>query len=261
DRSNAMVVQKNGRVGIGTNSPDAYLHVSGGDAILDRSTSTQGLTRTLIIGGAKATNDTAYAELIFKNYDHDNVIEYTGAKIISYNPTNGSNRGDLRFLTAPDGTQQRERMRIEGQGNVGIDCDPAVKFQVGDSGDGSTAEANAWNTFSDRRYKNDIRSIENANQLISQLNGRRFSWKKSGQNDLGFIAQEVEQVLPEIVHTNENGLKSLDYAKITPVLVEAIKEQWETIDEQQQMINKQSKDIAELKRMIHGLMAERTGDR
>ena len=246
-----------GRVGIGTNSPEVMLHASGGDVIIDRGSTLQGLTRSLTIGGAKSTNDTSYAEIIFENYDDDDVSEYIGAKIISLNPTNGSNRGDLRFLTAPNATAPVERMRIEGQGNVGIDCDPNVKFQVGVDGDGSVAEGNAWNTFSDRRYKSNIETLQNASEVIAQLHGRKFIWNYSGNQDIGFVAQEVEAVLPEIVHTNEAGYKSLDYAKVTPLLVEAIKEQNRIIEEQQQMNNRQQKDIAELKRMVNTLMTNR----
>jgi len=65
------------------------------------------------------------------------------------------------------------------------------------------------------------------------LRGVRFDWKKTsrkGQHDIGVIAQEVEQIIPEIVSEKEFGLmdgeiyKTVDYAKLTVILIEAVKE-------------------------------------
>ena len=49
--------------------------------------------------------------------------------------------------------------------------------------------------------------------------------------NVGVIAQEVEKVLPQLVHDRENGFKGVDYAKLTGLLIEAIKEQQKQIDE------------------------------
>ncbi len=186
------------------------------------------LTRSLKIAGAQNIASSSYAELQFSNFDvNDDAVDRVRAKITSTN-SNATGNGDMRFFTY-DGTLS-ERMRIEGAGNVGIDCDPAVKFQVGINGDGSTAEAIAWNTFSDRRYKSDITTIPNSIDIVKKLQGRSFRWHTSGDLDIGFIAQEVEAVLPDLVHTNLDGYKSLDYSRITPVLVEAIKAQQKMID-------------------------------
>jgi len=56
------------------------------------------------------------------------------------------------------------------------------------------------------------------------------------ETQLGFIAQEFEKVIPELVRTDENGYKSIDYVKLTPVLVEAIREQQKQIDELKQLV-------------------------
>ena len=53
--------------------------------------------------------------------------------------------------------------------------------------------------------------------------------KFSDQRQIGVIAQEVELVFPEVVDTNEDGYKSVDYSRLTPILLEAIKEQQLTI--------------------------------
>ncbi|MES2519455.1 MAG: tail fiber domain-containing protein [Bacteroidota bacterium] len=85
---------------------------------------------------------------------------------------------------------------------------------------------------SDIRYKKNIIPLENALYNILKINGVRYDWKQeefpeknfSDKNQIGFIAQEIEKIFPEMVITNENGFKSVDYARLTPVLVEAIKE-------------------------------------
>jgi len=63
---------------------------------------------------------------------------------------------------------------------------------------------------------------------------------------IGFSAQEVEKIFPEVVMTDSKGYKSIDYGKLTPVAVEAIKEQ-------QHEINEMKKQIAELKKMVEEL--------
>ncbi len=85
---------------------------------------------------------------------------------------------------------------------------------------------------SDLRYKKNIAPLENSLTNILKINGVRYDWKQeefpekhfSDKNQIGFIAQEIEKIFPEMVFTDEKGFKSVDYARLTPVLVEAIKE-------------------------------------
>ncbi len=86
---------------------------------------------------------------------------------------------------------------------------------------------------SDRKFKQDIKTIDNALNVIQNLEGRTYHWKKEANKDLafddnthsGFVAQEIEKVLPHLVATSENGDKAVNYQELTPYLVEAIKEQ------------------------------------
>jgi predicted secreted Zn-dependent protease len=68
--------------------------------------------------------------------------------------------------------------------------------------------------------------------MIEEINGYYFYWNIGSDKtrQFGFSAQEVEKVLPEIVSKGDDGLLSLDYGKVTPLLVEAIKEQQQQID-------------------------------
>ena len=117
-------------------------------------------------------------------------------------------------------------------GEVGVHTlTPTHTFQVGEAGDGTDAIANAWVTFSDERFKDNIRDIHGALEAILNLRGVEFTWKKSGQKSVGFIAQEVDKVLPQIVVKGKDGYLGLDYTKVIPYLVESIKELNRRIDE------------------------------
>lgn len=82
---------------------------------------------------------------------------------------------------------------------------------------------------SDAVLKKDIITFENALSVIKNLRGVSFKWKDNDHKNIGLVAQEVEQVLPEVV-IEDLGLKSINYSSIVGVLVEAIKEQQTEIE-------------------------------
>ncbi len=95
---------------------------------------------------------------------------------------------------------------------------------------------------SDKRYKENIKPIESPIEKVKSIRGVTFEWnkkshKETGKKDVGVIAQEVEEVLPEIVETRDNGYKAVDYQKLTAVLIEAVKDQQKQIDELKSIIN------------------------
>ena len=117
-------------------------------------------------------------------------------------------------------------------------------------------------TISDERLKDDVVTIESALDKVMSLRGVEYIWNKSskdGQKDLGVIAQEVEQVLPEIVKEKEMPLidgetyKTVDYEKLTAVLIEAVKEQQKQINELKEHSHP-AKDMCEFEG-YHELMA------
>ena len=85
---------------------------------------------------------------------------------------------------------------------------------------------------SDVRYKKDIGNIEGALDKVTELRGVNYHWKVDQYPEqqfdrdqhVGFIAQEVQQVVPEVVQKHSDGTLSVDYSRLTPLLVEAIKE-------------------------------------
>ena len=125
----------------------------------------------------------------------------------------------------------------------------AQALTVGNSGDGSYAVANAWNTFSDRRFKKNINPIPptTALQDILSLQGVTFNWIKDNQPSIGFIAQDVQKIVPQIVSADQQGYLSVDYSKITPILVQAVKKQQQEISQQNTTIAIQQQEIDQLK--------------
>lgn len=118
-------------------------------------------------------------------------------------------------------------MTILKNGNVGIGtASPVYKLQVGVAGDGSQARANAWNLLSDARLKREFSAIEKPLNMIELIHGYYFHWNTGTDRSrqVGFSAQEIREVLPEVVSEGEDGYLSLDYGKIAPLLVEAIKQ-------------------------------------
>jgi len=81
---------------------------------------------------------------------------------------------------------------------------------------------------SDKNLKDDIKNIENPLDKISKINGVTFNWNSSQDtytgSDIGVIAQEIEEIIPEAVTTRDNGYKAVKYEKIIPLLIESIKE-------------------------------------
>jgi hypothetical protein len=80
-------------------------------------------------------------------------------------------------------------------------------------------------SVSDQRFKKNISTITNAGDLLKQIRGVRFDWRKDGSPDIGVIAQEVFEVIPEAIVSSMNGsMLTVAYNKIIPLLIETIKE-------------------------------------
>lgn len=126
------------------------------------------------------------------------------------------------------------------QGNLGIGvASPAQKLDVS-----GNVRATAFLYSSDSSQKHNVETIKNATELIKKLRGVTFSWNKDNHASAGLIAQEVEEVLPELVHTDSTtGLKSVEYANLVAPLIEAIKEQQEEIETLKQQVSELQNQI------------------
>jgi hypothetical protein len=262
DATTFYLDESTNRVGIGTDIPDRALDVfgdielSGGNRTIQTQVMTAngtGFSLTLkasdnqnngfnaqsggnvILQGGKGFNWSTGA-------GGGHVVIRSGA-----NETNANaglrDGGYIIFETGSRNSTYIERARMLDNGNFGIGTNnPVVKFQVGNSGDGSVARANAWTTFSDRRWKTKIILITDALDKLHSINGYTYKWKEGADTStqVGVIAQEIEAVLPEAVKTDENGYKSVDYGKLSALLIEAVKEQQTIITSLENKIHEQN---------------------
>ena len=116
---------------------------------------------------------------------------------------------------------------------------------------GSVAGTSAYQNLSDGRLKKDIEPIRGALDKIKALQGVTFTWNNRAnpmlntddRNHLGFIAQDLEKILPQVVNTANDSMmtKTVEYGSIVPVLVEAIKDQQQLIES----LKKNEKENAE----------------
>ena len=107
-----------------------------------------------------------------------------------------------------------------------------IRFGVAGAGGTITADGHAefagfctatdFDSSSDMKLKENITTVDNGLDLVNQLRGVRFDWKDTGYGSYGVIAQELEQVLPELV--GDGDPKTVKYNGIIGVLIEAVKE-------------------------------------
>lgn len=217
-----------GFVGIGTTAPTSLLTVGKADG-----TSTAG---ELVLNPSAANNEGG--QIILKKSLNGSTSDWT---IDQY----GTTAANARFRIFS--TSELAGLVIKENGYVGLgNSDPTVRLQV--TGD---IIANSVAGSSDRRFKTNIRPVENALAKVKALQGVYFNWNQKDfpekdfgtQNELGFIAQEVEQIVPEIVvkEQSKEEYRSVKYDKLVALLVEAMKEQQKQIEQLQVKVKQLSK--------------------
>ena len=100
--------------------------------------------------------------------------------------------------------------------------------------------SDSWETYSSRRWKNHIKSLSDALGKVERLRGVSYDLKDSGKHEIGVIAEEVGQVVPEVVSYEANGKDAtgVDYSRLTALLIEAVKEQQRDIVRTQVQLKK-----------------------
>ena len=226
-----------GSVGIGTASPSSLLHLYDSTSTSSSTTGTTLLTLDNFVGSDlnqqktfidfrlfdTNTNETPQVRIgaeVGANTDaNTQEMEGEGAFVVYTNDTSG---------TSGTATGLNERLRVSSNGNVGIGTStPSSTLHV----IGSILASGDITAYSDDSLKTNVQVIDNAVGKVEQLRGVTFDRIEDGSTSTGVIAQELKEVLPEAVHTDEQGVHSVAYGNVVGLLIEAIKEQQKQIDE------------------------------
>lgn len=115
----------------------------------------------------------------------------------------------------------------------------------------NSVRAHTFLYHSDRRLKKNIVPVSHSLDKITSLTGYTFDWIRDGTPDIGIIAQEVERVFPDIVHTDtKTGMKSVKYGNLVAPIIEAIKEIATNQNKQDKKIQELQDEINELRKII-----------
>ena len=129
-------------------------------------------------------------------------------------------RSGGRFSWFRGGSHSDTENNAGGGGVVAMTLDSSSNLNV-------TGDVVAFSS-SDKRLKDNLTRIENPLKKLEKLGGYSFDWNDKQDtyegHDYGVIAQEIEEIMPEIVTTRDNGYKAVKYEKLIPLLIESIKE-------------------------------------
>lgn len=273
DTSSQASVNNSGRTYIQDITLDTYGHIIGitsaTETVVDTNTTYTAGSGLSLSGTTFSHSDTSTAAnltasgrryvtgLTFDTYGHvtgyttgtetvvDTNTTYSAGSGLTLSGTTFSVQSDLRGEAWLIGRDNNDYINVDTT-QIDFVLDGAVDMRLYNNGD-LHVEGNVIGystSISDQKFKDDVTPIESALDKVKSLKGVEYTWNatsKKGKRDLGFIAQEVEQIIPEIVteHTLSTGefadnptqSKTIDYEKITAVLVEAVKEQQKQIDE------------------------------
>jgi hypothetical protein len=215
--SEKVRIDSSGNVGIGTSSPTQQLDVT---ATSSSTAIIVAQNTTATSGGASLRAGNPQNTLIMGTDSNGGGL--TGTANASYFYTTSTS--PIVFL--PNTT---ERMRISAAGGLSV----GTTADAGAGGILATGDVTApnFNTTSDATLKTNVKTLTGSLDAVQALRGVSFDWIDNGGSEIGVIAQEVEAVLPALVNTNDQGIKTVKYGNMVAVLIEAVKELKAEIEE------------------------------
>ena len=263
--SELVTITSGGNVGIGVTSPGAKLEVNGGAIRSTYSSSVQyselqqvddkNFNINLVsnapatkyfnfqTGGTKrlSIDSNGNLEAVGKLHTASGILSLYDSDVCIKRVANASNHDMYFQLDGVAGSRTVLYLQYVGPG-VGVGTQVyapsgypyALTLPNNSSNNLGKGIAYAWPTYSSIRWKENIIPISNALQKIKQLRGVYYDWKPEygGAHDIGLIAEEVGDVIPEVVsyETDSKYASSLDYERLVALLIEGIKEQQEYIE-------------------------------
>lgn len=138
-----------------------------------------------------------------------------------YNLINGAHGS----ISVKDDTSDT-RISLGGQYGEILIYNASEELKIKLSSTSGEIQASSYKSTSSKRFKKKIKNLKNGLNLVNCLRPVTFEWKnENGFNDIGLIAEEVNEVLPMVIAKNEKGeISGLDYGRLTPILIQAVKE-------------------------------------
>jgi hypothetical protein len=266
-RSNALTVLRNGNIGVATTTPGFAF--SFGQALGDKislwSNSTNSYGFGIQSGLLQIHTDVPVADIAFgygssASFTERMRVQGNGKVGIGISAPNAplafANTTGSKICLFESSPNSQYGFAIQGAQLQVYSDNPAAKISFGYYMGGTYTEkmylnnstghlfVNSVDYPSDVRLKKDIAPLQNSLQRIIQLNGYTYRWKnQQADNRLqtGVLAQEVQQLFPELVTENKEGVLAVNYSGLIPLMIESIKEQQRQIDELKKMVRKISK--------------------
>jgi len=258
DTQNYMEITSAGNVGINTISPYEKLQVKSPSS-----------TSPAIVADGAAVNGCVNMAHGYAGQNGDYINTYgtqysSGAMVLGYGVKPSTTANDTFLCSADNSNFTRGALVIDDElrfwqgaaanGTLNNNFSMTERFRLTAAGTGHfDGDVVAYSsTVSDKRLKENITTIDNALDKVMALRGVEYDWtatSRKGTHDIGLVAQEVEEVLPELVtehelctgefggEGNEKIFKTVNYDKMVGVLIEAIKEQQQQINELKEKLN------------------------
>ncbi len=241
-----------------TSTPKAKITINRTRKTVDLQLGDSGVNDgNIILGGTRisgklgiTTNKSVKASEILSNR-----AEISDLKVCKGFGENLSNGTISVYGSQPD----QVAIKLDGRRErVGIGTSsPSFSLHV----NGTVAGVGNFKSLSDKRCKEDIQPLTNCLNKILNLQGVSFKWKTdfrtkahlTNREQIGFIAQDVEKSIPEVVTKDQKGIKSVAYSDIIPVMVEALKSQQQIIDSQKIKVKNLSERIEYLEQKLSEL--------
>jgi hypothetical protein len=237
--STPFVVDASGHVGIGTSSPSYNIDVKGSTGIsAQRATDTDRLIMQFTGFTSYANSAGAYNNISFTHLNNSGSVErmridssgnllvgaqtsYTEYGLIQV-------RGDNQGIAIQDSTDNSYRAIYNQSGTL---------YFWNGSNEGYLSAAGAWTNSSDARLKTNVRDIEYGLNTILSSQPRHFERVDIDGTYIGFVAQELRQLVPEVVSGNPDKQLGVDYGSLVAIAFKAIQEQQTLIESQQSQID------------------------
>ena len=204
------------------------------------------------LGGQPALNGTGFVKISGTTISYDNSTYYLASNPNGYITSSASSLSLSGNLTVSTGNATGGGIILADDGDI-VDLNDSfcsmrftggvrvfsgnrggsAAIKLGSGGDiVASNDVTAYGSPSDIRFKENVKPLENALDRVLKLQGVTFDWKEDSETrmyinlkeDIGFIAQQVQEVVPELVRQNDNGYLSLRDRGMTALLVESIKE-------------------------------------